>query len=103
MRIEEVKSLTLADYEVLISAVSLRNIDKSFYASYQAWLNQQVKATKKRGKKIIPYFKDFDKFYNVKKEEDKVWRHITHDYSEENKNDDVDIEFLNLIKKVNNG
>ena len=30
----------------------------------QAWLNQQVQATKQKGKKSVPIFSKFDDFFN---------------------------------------
>lgn len=38
----------------------------------QAWLNQQVKATKKVCKKTIPYFKNFQAFFDYTKHENEI-------------------------------
>lgn len=86
-----------------MSAVELRNVDKSFYISYQAWLNQQVKAEKQKGKKTVPYFKSFDKFFNYKKQEKDAWRNIYKKENDKDENNDINLDFLNLIKEINNG
>lgn len=64
MTVLEARRTTIADFEVLIKAKKLANIDKKFELSMQAWLNQQVQATKKNGKNYVPYYKTFKDFFD---------------------------------------
>ena len=54
---------TLTHYYVIMKSVGLQIIDKQRDLHTQAWLNAQVRATKQRGKKTVPYFKTFDEFF----------------------------------------
>lgn len=56
--------LTLKEYDWLMEAVRLREIDEEFKAHRQAFLNFQVQGTDRKGK---PVYKRFDKFYDYKK------------------------------------
>jgi hypothetical protein len=55
--------ITLKQYTLMMKAVRLRLLDKERDIHAQAWLNVQAKATKQRGKKIVPYFNSFDEFF----------------------------------------
>ena len=55
--------MTLTHYYILMKSVGLRLVDKQRDLHLQAWLNVQVKATKQKGKKTVPYFKTFDEFF----------------------------------------
>lgn len=57
--------LTIPEYELLMKAVKLREIDKDYRNHLQAFLNFAVKATKKSGKR--PVYTKFEQFYNYKK------------------------------------
>lgn len=39
----------------------------------QAWLNQSVQATKKRGKTTVSAYKDFDEFYNSEEQFNRIF------------------------------
>jgi hypothetical protein len=60
--------ITLRQYTLIMKAVRLRLLDKERDIHAQAWLNVQAKATKQRGKKIVPYFNTFDEFFNPQEE-----------------------------------
>ena len=47
----------------MTKAIRLQQIDNARNIHLQAWLNQSAKATKKRGKKTVPYFKTFNEFF----------------------------------------
>ncbi|MCL1990913.1 MAG: hypothetical protein FWG67_08505 [Defluviitaleaceae bacterium] len=55
--------VTLKQYFLMMKAVQLQLVDKQRDLHIQAWLNMQVKATKQRGKKTVPYFKTFNDFF----------------------------------------
>jgi len=55
--------VTLRQYYLMMQAIRLQLIDKQQDLHMQAWLNMQVKATKQRGKKTVPYFKTFGDFF----------------------------------------
>lgn len=61
--------MTLKQYMLTTKAIVLRLQDKERDLHVQAWLNQQVKATKQQGKKTVAYFRSFDEFYQPIKEE----------------------------------
>lgn len=70
---EEVDRLTIAEYNLLMEAVRLKQIDKDYRNHLQAFLNFAVKAEKKAGKnKSKPVFSKFKQFYDYEKELKKV-------------------------------
>lgn len=70
---EEVDRLTIAEYNLLMEAVRLKQIDKDYRNHLQAFLNYAVKAEKKAGKnKSKPVFTKFNQFYDYEKELKKV-------------------------------
>lgn len=50
-----------------MKAYELARVDKEYDMHLQAWLNEQVGATKEQGSKTIPLYKTFDKFFDYKK------------------------------------
>lgn len=65
--------LTIPEYNLLMDAVSLREVDKDYRNHLQAFLNFSVKAEKKTGKrKSRPVYTTFSKFYNYEKEIRKI-------------------------------
>lgn len=70
---EEVDRLTIPEYNLLMEAVRLKQIDKDYRNHLQAFLNFAVKAEKKAGKnKSKPVFSKFKQFYDYEKELKKV-------------------------------
>ena len=70
---EEVDRLTIPEYNLLMEAVRLKQIDKDYRNHLQAFLNYAVKAEKKAGKnKSKPVFSKFKQFYDYEKELKKV-------------------------------
>ena len=65
----EVDRLTLREYNWLMEAYSLREIDDDFRAHRSAYLGLVVSKKKKNGQYV---YSDFKKFYDHKKEEEKI-------------------------------
>lgn len=65
---DEVDRLTLPEYELLMEAVRLKQVDMDYRNHLQAFLNFAVKAEKKSGKnKSKPVYGKFKKFYDYEK------------------------------------
>lgn len=61
--------MTLPEYELLMEAVRLKEVDKDYRNHLQAFLNYAVRAQKKSGKyKTSPVYSKFKKFYNYENE-----------------------------------
>ncbi|WP_339013377.1 hypothetical protein VNN36_00580 [Lactococcus garvieae] len=73
---------------------ALKKLDREEESHLQAWLNWQVQATKTQGKKEVPVFPSFRKFFDKQKAEDK----ILGKKQEEVKNDN---NLIRLLKKAN--
>ncbi len=68
----EVDRLTIPEYELLMQAVRLKQVDMDYRNHLQAFLNFAVKAEKQSGKKSKPVFTKFKRFYDYEKELAKV-------------------------------
>ena len=55
--------ITLRHYYLMIEAIKSKILDEQRSLHMLAWLNVQVKATKQKGKKTVPYYKTFDDFF----------------------------------------
>lgn len=65
---DEVDRLTIPEYELLMEAVRLKEVDKDYRNHLQAFLNFSVKAQKKTGKhKSKPVYTKFKKFFDYEK------------------------------------
>lgn len=65
--------MTLPEYSLLMEAVRYKQVDVDYRNHLQAYLNFSVKAEKKSGKcKSKPVFSTFKRFYDYKKELDKI-------------------------------
>ena len=53
----------MRQYFLMTRAIRLCLLDKARELHAQAWLIQQAKATRQRGKKTEPYFRSFDEFF----------------------------------------
>jgi len=62
--------MTPREYTALMRGFSFKIIDEQHEAHRQAWLNQQVKATKSKGSKgkSEPVYKSFKKFFDYERE-----------------------------------
>lgn len=68
----EVDRLTIPEYNLLMEAAQLKQIDKMRDIHLQAWLTFAAKATKGKGKNVKPVYSKFERFYNYKEELKKV-------------------------------
>lgn len=56
---EQIDRLTLPEYEMLINAYELAEVDRANMRHQQAWLTVSAGATKKDGRPVYKKFKDF--------------------------------------------
>ena len=69
----EVDRLTIPEYNLLMEAIKLKQVDMDYRNHLQAFLNFAVKAEKKAGKnKSKPLYSRFNKFYDYEKEIGKI-------------------------------
>lgn len=66
---DDVDRLNLREYRVLMKAVNLKTVDRMFDIHLSAFKNFEVRARKKSGR---PVYRNFDKFYNYRREVDRV-------------------------------
>lgn len=52
----------------MLDALKLKNVDMDYMEHLQAFLNYQVQSTKKQGKKSVPVYQSFNKFFDYEKE-----------------------------------
>lgn len=65
--------MTIPEYELLMQAVKLKQVDNDYRNHLQAFLNFAVKAEKKAGKnKTKPVYSKFKQFYDYEKEVKKI-------------------------------
>ena len=57
--IEQIDRLTIPDYELLMKATQLKEVDRSRNRHLSAWLTVSAGATKKDGRPVYRKFKDF--------------------------------------------
>ena len=69
----ESKRCTPVDFEIYNKGYLIRNQEKTRLLAMQAWLNQSVQATKKRGKTSVSVYKDFDDFYNSEEQFNRIF------------------------------
>lgn len=91
----EAQRTTLADFEIMVDAYVLRNLDKKQELYMQAWAMAQVESTTKKGERIYKNFKDF---FDYEKELD----HIKGFY-ENKKENKKEINIYKKIAKMNGG
>lgn len=85
--------MSLYEYTMKMTAFKLKIVDQEYILHKTAWLAQQVKATKKVGKDIKPYYQSFNKFFDYAKQE----RSALGETNEELK----DSNLSNLLRKAN--
>ena len=64
---EETKAMTLHEFGLYGLAYQVKKQDMRLDASYQAWQNQNVQATKGKGKNAKSVYKSFNDFYDADK------------------------------------
>lgn len=63
----EAEKMTLREYYYEMYSFNLREIDKEQDIHLLAWQINQAQATKKKGNKTVPYFNNFNDFFNYEK------------------------------------
>ena len=64
-----IDNLTIAQYEIMMEALDLRQVDENFQAHRQAFLNFSVQAEKSTGKgKTKPVYRRFRQFFDYDEE-----------------------------------
>jgi hypothetical protein len=61
------------EFRLLSIAYQVKLHDQQFDSAYQAWMNQQVQATKGSGKNVKSAYKTFDDFFNNKKQFERIF------------------------------
>lgn len=70
---DEIGMITITEYNTLMKAAELRNVDMDYRAHQIAYLAFVAKGQKKSGKnKTRPIYPKFEKFYNYEAEIDRV-------------------------------
>lgn len=65
----DIERMTPYEFDLRVTAFKLKKLDEEYHLHLQAWLGQQVQATKKLGKKEVSYFKDFNSFFDYQERE----------------------------------
>lgn len=73
MPYDEVGNLTMYEFRLLSIANQIKRHDRQFDAAFQAWMNQQVQATKGKGKSVKSAYKTFDDFFDSKKQFEQIF------------------------------
>src|SRR5699024_12436951 len=97
VNLQDIKELTLYEYEARMHAYKLSQVDKERDMHLQAWLNYQVTATKESGKKQVPVFKSFKEFYNYERNLKEIESHM----NETNKLSDDVRRKAQIAKRLN--
>lgn len=64
----EINRMTLYEYSLRMTAFRLKRADREYEIHLQAWLNREIKAKKKSGKrKMIPVYENFKQFFDYEK------------------------------------
>lgn len=90
---EDVQRLTLYEYKLLMRACQLKTLDNENKLHKLAWMTEQAKATKQKGKKTVPYFKTYKDFFDY----DRYEKDILGKPKEDKKNNAI----TNLLVKAN--
>lgn len=93
--IREIERMTLYEYELRMTAWQLKTIDEDYNVHKQAWINRQVQATKTRGKKEVPYFKNFKEFFDYESQLQEILG------TDSVSLPDKDRKILKMLKKAN--
>lgn len=70
--LNEVEQLTLYEFELLMKAYQLTRLDREHDIYLQAYLNFVATSMKQVGKKSVPVYPTFDKFFNYKQRENEL-------------------------------
>ena len=65
--VEQIYRMSITEYEALMKAYRLRDVDMQLQLHELAWLSVTAGAQKERGKKLVPVYKRFEDFFNYDK------------------------------------
>lgn len=85
--------MTIREYLIRMKAYNLKKLDKLELIHQQAWANNAIKATKTQGKKEVPYYQKFDKFFDKQDFENRILGI--------KKSSGNDAKLIHLMKKAN--
>lgn len=88
--------MTIREYSIRLIAFKLRTLDKEEFIYEQAWANWQVQATKQQGKKQVPIYSSFKKFFDKEKFENDILG-----IDSQNNAFKKDNKLIDLMKKAN--
>lgn len=88
--------MTIREYSIRSIAYQLRQLDEEGLIYQQAWANWQVQATKQQGKKQVPVYSTFKKFFDKEKFENDILG-----IDSPNNAFKKDNKLINLMKKAN--
>lgn len=88
--------MTISEYELRLKAYRLKRLDEQEFIYQQAWANWQVQSTKQQGKKQVPVYSTFKKFFDKEKFENEILgiKNLDSKFNQDNK-------LINLMKKAN--
>lgn len=66
--LDQVDSMSMKEYRLLLEAYKLRTVDKQYWAHWQAFLSFAVRAEKGKGKHARPRYQKFEDFFDYKAE-----------------------------------
>ncbi|MGF7485817.1 hypothetical protein [Lactococcus lactis] len=89
--------MTISEYELRLKAYRLKRLDEQELIYQQAWANWQVQSTKQQGKKQVPVYSTFKKFFDKEKFENDILG-----IDSPNNTFKKDNKLIDLMKKANN-
>lgn len=89
--------MTISEYELRLKAYRLKRLDEQEFIYQQAWANWQVQSTKQQGKKQVPVYSIFKKFFDKEKFENDILG-----IDSPNNTFKKDNKLIDLMKKANN-
>ncbi|KSU18100.1 hypothetical protein IL308_10025 [Lactococcus lactis] len=89
--------MTISEYELRLKAYRLKRLDEQEFIYQQAWANWQVQSTKQQGKKQVPVYSTFKKFFDKEKFENDILG-----IDSPNNTFKKDNKLIDLMKKANN-
>ncbi|MEQ7202359.1 hypothetical protein [Lactococcus lactis] len=88
--------MTISEYELRLKAYRLKRLDEQEFIYQQAWANWQVQSTKQQGKKQVPVYSTFKKFFDKEKFENDILG-----IDSPNNTFKKDNKLIDLMKKAN--
>lgn len=80
---DEVDRLTIPQYEIMMKAHALKDVDLDYRVHELAYLTFTASATKQVGKKMKPVYTTFRKFYDYKREQKRALERFENETDEE--------------------